>query len=83
MVGTAEDILTEVVWVDPERMSGVACFAGTRLPIELFFQCIRDGMSVNEFLESYDSVDREQIQALLNWSSRKVCQEAGALENFV
>lgn len=74
--------VTELVSVDPDRMGGVACFKGTRVPVEFLFQHLADGISLDEFLESYDSVTRDQAEQLLKWSLQAACREAGALEMF-
>jgi uncharacterized protein (DUF433 family) len=51
----------EVVWVDPERMSGEPCFAGTRVPIKNLFDYIEGGETVDEFLDGFPGVTREQV----------------------
>jgi uncharacterized protein (DUF433 family) len=39
--------LSEVIWIDPERMSGTPCFKGTRVPV----QCLIDYIQRNSTLE--------------------------------
>jgi uncharacterized protein (DUF433 family) len=74
--------LTEVVWVDPDRMGGVACFRGTRVPIETLFSWLASGSDLEEILEQFPSVSKEQATMLLEWSMRKACEKAGALDYF-
>lgn len=53
----------EIIWTDPERMGGVPCFRGTRVPVRgLFDHLVRD-YSTDEFLEQFPSVKREQAEA--------------------
>jgi uncharacterized protein (DUF433 family) len=40
--------LDEVVWVDPERMSGAPCFRGTRVPIQTLIDHWEGGSTIGE-----------------------------------
>jgi len=50
---------------DPEIMSGAPCFAGTRVPIQNLIDYLEGGDSINEFLDGFPSVSREQVIAFL------------------
>jgi uncharacterized protein (DUF433 family) len=52
--------LKQVVWVEPERMSGAPCFTGTRVPVQALVDYLVTGSSIDEFLIDYPSVTREQ-----------------------
>jgi uncharacterized protein (DUF433 family) len=56
-----EDLITR----DPEIMSGTPVFKGTRVPIKSLFDYLRGGDTLDDFLESFPSVEREQAEALL------------------
>ena len=60
-----EVALEEVVWNDPERMSGTPCFYGTRVPIKTLFDYLEGGQSMEMFLEDFEGVSREQADAVL------------------
>jgi uncharacterized protein (DUF433 family) len=60
-----EVALEQVVWTDPERMSGVPCFYGTRVPIKNLFDYLEGGQSLETFLEDFEGVSREQADAVL------------------
>ena len=53
--------------IDPEIMSGTPVFAGTRVPFDALFNNLADGVSLDEFLENFPSVSREQACALMNF----------------
>ena len=53
------------IWVNPERMSGAACFYGTRVPIQNLFDYLEGGESLDEFLEGFTGVTRVQAIAVL------------------
>jgi uncharacterized protein (DUF433 family) len=77
-----EKQLDSVVWVDAERMGGVACFFGTRVPVEFLFDYLAKGKDIASFRDDYPGVKPEQIESLLMWSKLAVCRETGALETF-
>ena len=56
------------VWVDPERLSGASCFRGTRVPVDSLFTNLESGLSVDEYLECFPEVTREQAIALLRYA---------------
>jgi len=51
---------------DPDKVSGVWVFRGTRVPVAALFENLRDGATVDEFLEWFPGVKREQVEALLD-----------------
>lgn len=57
--------------IDPEIMSGTPVFAGTPVPIEALMQNLAAGVSLDEFLDNFPTVTREQVLAILDSSSRR------------
>jgi uncharacterized protein (DUF433 family) len=53
-------LLDEIVWVDPDRMSGEPCFKGTRVPVQALIDHIEGNSTLDDFLEGFPSVTREQ-----------------------
>ena len=60
--------MNSVVKIDPEIMSGAPCFAGTRVPIQNLIDYLEGGDSIDEFLEDFPSVRREQVITFLEES---------------
>lgn len=54
-----------IVSRDPELMGGALVFAGTRVPVEILIQHLAAGDTLDEFLEGFPSVSREQAVAYL------------------
>ena len=54
-----------IVWINRERVSGTPCFFGTRVPIKTLFDCLAAGESMDQFLDDFEGVSREQAEALL------------------
>jgi uncharacterized protein (DUF433 family) len=61
-----EVALEEVVWTDPERMSGTPCFYSTRVPVKNLFDYLEGGQSLETFLEDFEGVSHEQADAVLH-----------------
>lgn len=53
--------------IDKNVMSGIPVFRGTRVPIRTLFDYIADGSSLDDFLESFPTVKREQVIKLLDF----------------
>lgn len=51
--------------IDPQVMSGTPCFSGTRVPVASLFDHLKLGYSVDEFVELYSTVRKEQVEAVL------------------
>jgi uncharacterized protein (DUF433 family) len=54
-----------IIWIDSERVSGTPCFYGTRVPVKHLFDYLEGGESIDDFLEGFDGVTREQVMAVL------------------
>jgi uncharacterized protein (DUF433 family) len=57
--------LPEVVHVDPDILGGAPVFVGTRVPWRNLIDYIERGHSLDEFLDAFPSVTREQAIAAL------------------
>jgi uncharacterized protein (DUF433 family) len=54
-----------VIVSDPEIMSGIACFRGTRVPFKNLIDYLEGGQSLGEFVRQFPTVSHEMaIQAL-------------------
>lgn len=64
--------MNSVIKVDPEIMSGTPCFAGTRVPIQNLIDYLEGGDSIDEFMEDFPSVRRDQVIAFLEEAKESV-----------
>ena len=55
----------EIVWKNENRVSGALCFKGTRVPVNILTDHLRDGYTLDDFLRDFPSVSREQARAFL------------------
>ncbi len=51
---------------DPAKLGGVWIFKNTRLPLYALFENLRDGATVEEFVEWFPGVEPSQVYAVLN-----------------
>ena len=61
---TIPEELRGVIDTDPEIMGGTAVFAGTRVPLQNLVDALEAGESIEDFLEGFPSVRREQAIAV-------------------
>jgi uncharacterized protein (DUF433 family) len=57
--------MSSVVVRNPEVLSGTPVFAGTRVPVKNFTDSLEGGSTIDEFLDDFPSVKREQVIAFL------------------
>ncbi len=52
---------------DPERVHGAWVFRDTRRPISIVFECLAKGATIEEVIEWYGGITRDQVERLLNF----------------
>ena len=60
------------VTASPETVSGAFVFRGTRVPVKALFENLEDGATVDEFLEWFPGVNREQVDAVLQFAAQSL-----------
>ena len=55
----------DVIEINPEKVSGIPIFAGTRVPIKNLFDYLEGGETLENFLEGFPPVSREQAVAVI------------------
>ena len=58
--------LQGVVHSDPEILGGTPVFVGTRVPVQSLVDHLEAGESIDDFLEGFPGVKREQVLAVLD-----------------
>ena len=58
----------------PGKVGGVWVFRGTRVPVGALFENLEGGARVDEFLEWFPGVTREQVDAVLEHAGRSLAQ---------
>ncbi len=62
--------LQEIITIDEEILGGQPVFKGTRVPVESLFDHLEAGVSLNEFLDDFPTVSRENAVAVLNLANK-------------
>jgi len=61
----------------PGKVSGVWVFKGTRVPVAALFENLKDGASIEQFLEWFPGVSRSQVEAVLEYEMSTLEESTG------
>lgn len=64
----------QVVSRDPDVMGGTPVFCGTRVPVQTLLDYLEAGESIDQFLEGFPSVTREQVIAFLEQAKDRLIE---------
>ena len=56
----------------PGKVSGAWVFRNTRMPVATIFAGLEEGMGIDELVETYDGLTREQIESVLEFAARSL-----------
>lgn len=73
--------LEQAVWVSSTRVSGTPCFRGTRVPVQSLIDFLEGGETVDQFLELYPAITREQVFTVLDFANSQILECASSLMN--
>lgn len=62
----------------PEILSGALCFAGTRVPVKNLFDYLEASTSLEDFLQDFPTVSRQQAVAVLEAACERLGTDAPA-----
>ena len=54
----------------PEKVSGEWLFKATRIPINALFENLEGGVIIDDFIEWFPGVSRDQVEAVLHYAQR-------------
>jgi uncharacterized protein (DUF433 family) len=57
--------MTDIIEINPNILGGTPVFKGTRVPIEIFFDHMETGVTIEEFVKDFPTVTKEQCVQLL------------------
>jgi uncharacterized protein (DUF433 family) len=63
-----------LIEVNPQKMSGTPVFRGTRVPIQNLFDCLEEGETIDQFLDQFPTVTREQVNGVLELSKERLLE---------
>ena len=59
--------LLERITIDPEICHDKPCIRGLRYPVEMILELLSGEMSMDDILDDYEDLDKEDISAALAW----------------
>jgi len=61
----SESLMADVIVRHPDILGGRPVFRGTRVPVEVLFENLEDGLSIDEIIASYPSLNKADVIACL------------------
>jgi len=69
--------LDGIIHSDPEILGGTPVFVGTRVPLQNLVDYLEGGESIEDFLDGFPSVKREQVIAVIEAGKMKMLETVG------
>jgi len=65
-----------IVSCSPDVMGGTPVFAGTRVPVQTLLDYLEGGETIDDFLEGFPTVSRDQVVAFLKEAKDRMVASA-------
>lgn len=62
----------QLISVSPDVMGGTPVFAGTRVPVQTLLDSVEAGEAINDFLDGFPTVTREQVIGFLEEAKERM-----------
>ncbi len=62
--------MSAIVTIDKDILGGTPVFTGTRVPVKNLFDYLETGENVDDFLQDFESVKKEQVLKVLEMSEK-------------
>ena len=56
----------------PGKVSGAWVLRGTRMPVSTIFENLEAGANIDDILQWFDGLDREQVKAVIDFAARSL-----------
>jgi len=67
--------LADYVESNPNKLGGEPVFVRSRVPVRILFDHLRDGLTIEQFLEGFEGVTREQAEAVLELGETELLRQ--------
>jgi uncharacterized protein (DUF433 family) len=61
-----------IITASPDVMGGTPVFARTRVPVQTLLDYLKGGESIDDFLEGFPTVSKEQVVAFLEEAEEQI-----------
>jgi uncharacterized protein (DUF433 family) len=62
----------------PGKVSGAWVFCGTRIPVAAVFENLEDGLTIDDIVQMFDGLTREQVRTVLDFAAQSLEQPTSA-----
>jgi len=62
----------QIITSSPDVMGGTPVFAGTRVPVQTLLDYLKAGESIDDFLDGFPTVTRQQVIAFLEEAEEQI-----------
>jgi uncharacterized protein (DUF433 family) len=62
--------IDNLINIDPEILGGTPVFKGTRVPVESLFDHLEAGVSIEDFLDDFPTVEKAQVLAIIEFAGK-------------
>lgn len=63
------------VTINKEILGGTPVFSGTRVPVQILFDYVEGGHTIDDFLKSFPTVKKSQVMSVLHKAEQLVTNE--------
>jgi uncharacterized protein (DUF433 family) len=56
----------------PGKVSGAWLLKGTRMPVSVIFEHLKVGANIDDIMEWFEALDREQVEAVIEFAARSL-----------
>ena len=67
--------LTNRIIINPAILAGKPIIKGTRIPVDIILEQLGQGWSLNDILEGYPHLDRDDVMACIQYAHKLVASE--------
>jgi uncharacterized protein (DUF433 family) len=67
--------LKDIISTNTDILGGLPVFAGTRVPVETLFFHVEKGITIDEFLEDFPSVSKNQVISVLEVANKLITSD--------
>ncbi len=72
VLGVFMDDLLARITIDPEICHGKPCIRGLRYPVEMILELLSGDMDINDILQDYEDLEKEDIKACLIFATKLI-----------
>jgi uncharacterized protein (DUF433 family) len=66
----------QIITVAPDVLGGTPVFSGTRVPVQTLLDYLKGGETIDDFLDGFPTVKREQVIAFLEEAEEQIVELA-------